>query len=201
MIKLTKSNKVLRLIVCTLTALFVSLSFMGCPSPYGTDLPDTDTEQTGTETGTGSTTTPTTVDAADYKDFYVLVNGYSDPEASYVKAENKTYSDKQKNAYATRAAFTGVNGGLDNLKEFIKQDIMKPGNCGIEEGNFIQNGYTDENGQYVYGVFEDSAFDTELQSLWASIDANYQTYNYIEIVWHEDHYNRDYKIRIVNIKM
>ena len=199
MIKLTKSNKVLRLIVCTLTALFVSLSFMGCPSPYGTDLPGTDTEQTGTETGTGSTTTPTTVDPSDYKDFYVKVDSYSDPKESYVKTENKAYSDKQKNAYATRAAYTGVNGGLDNLKEFIKQEIMR--NSGIEEGNFIENGYTDESGQYVYGVFEDSAFDTELQSLWASIDANYQTYNYIEIMWHEDHYNRDYKIRIVNIKM
>ena len=199
MIKLTKSNKVLRLIVCTLTALFVSLSFMGCPSPYGTDLPDTEqTEQTGTETGTGSTTTPTTVDAADYKDFYVKVDGYSDPKESYVKTENKAYSDKQKNAYATGAAYTGIDG-LDNLKEFIKQEIMR--NSGFEEGNFIQNGYTDENGQYVYGVFEDSDFDTELQSLWASIDTNYQTYNYIEIVWHEDHYNGDYRIKIRNIKM
>ena len=185
MIKLTKSNKVLRLIVCTLTALFVSLSFMGCPSPYGTDLPDTDTEQTGTETGTGSTTTTTTVDPSDYKDFYVLVNGLDNPKESYVKADNKTYSDKQKNAYATRAAYTGVNGGLDNLKEFIKQEIMR--NSGRE--NFIQPAVTE------------GMFDNELQSLWESIEDNYQTYNYIEIVWHEEYYIRDYKIKIVNIKM
>ena len=190
MIKLTKSNKVLRLIVCTLTALFVSLSFMGCPSPYGTDLPDTEqTEQTGTETGTGSTTTPTTVDPSDYKDFYVLVNGLDDPKESYVITKNKAYSDKQKNAYATRAAYTGINGGLDNLKEFIKQEIMNPDNSGIEEGNFLT------------GAMTEGIFNNELQSLWASIDANYLTYNYIEIVWHEDHYNRDYKIKIVNIKM
>lgn len=187
MIKLTKSNKVLRLIVCTLTALFVSLSFMGCPSPYGTDLPDTEqTEQTGTETGTGSTTTPTTVDAADYKDFYVFVNPLNDPKESYVKTENKAYSDKQKNAYATSATYTGING-LDNLKEFIKQEIMRK--SGREEGNFIQPAVTE------------GMFDNELQSLWASIDANYQTYNYIEIVWHEQYYIRDYKIKIVNIKM
>lgn len=191
MIKLTKSNKVLRLIVCTLTALFVSLSFMGCPSPYGTDLPGTDatgteqTEQTGTETGTGSTTTPT-VDAADYKDFYVKVDGYSDPKESYVKAENKAYSDKQKNAYATRAAYTGIDG-LDNLKAFIKQEIMR--NSGREEGNFITPAVTE------------GMFNNELQSLWESIDANYQTYNYIEIVWHEEYYIRDYRIKIVNIKM
>ena len=36
---------------------------------------------------------------------------------------------------------------------------------------------------------------------WASIDANYETFNHIKIVWHEDHYIRDYEIIIWNIKM
>ena len=162
---------------------------MGCPSPYGTDFPGTDTEQTGTETGTSSTTTPTTVDPSDYKDFYVLVSGYSDPKESHVITENKEYSDKQKNAYATRAAYTGVNGGLDTLKEFIKQEIINPDNSGRPEGTFITPAMTE-------GIF-----NNELQSLWAIIDANCQIYNYIEIVWHEKHYNRDYKIKSVNIKM
>lgn len=195
MIKLTNSNKVLRLIVCTLTALFVSLSFMGCPTPYGTDLPGTDTtgtEQTGTETGTdaGSTTEPATVDPADYKDFYVIVEGYCDPEESYVITQNKTYSDSQKNKYATRTeTYTGIDG-LDNLKEFIKQEIIKPENSGRSEGNFITE------------AFLEGQFDYELQNtLWPSIDDNYQSYNYIDIVWHEDHYNRDYRITIFNIKM
>ena len=66
---------------------------------------------------------------------------------------------------------------------------MKPENCGREEGNFITPAMTE-------GIF-----NNELQSLWSSIDTNYETYNYIEIMWHEEHYIRDYRIIIFNIKM
>jgi len=176
MIKLTKSSNVIRLIVCTLTALFVSLSFMGCPMPVDPVSPDVDITDSGS----------TTVDSSDYKDFYFFVAGLSSPIESSVVTKNRNYTDKLKNLYATDVSYTGIDE-LDNLKAHIKQEIMKPENCG--RVNFITPAMTEE------------MFDRELQSLWADIDANYQTYNYIQIFWREEHYGRNYEIEILNFKM
>lgn len=165
MIKLTKSNKALRLIVCTLTALFVSLSFMGCPSPYGTDLPGTEqTEQTGTETGTGSTTTPTSsgeFDLANLKNFYVMVDGLNITDEPDMSADTRNFSDQAKRNIATNPGYNAFDT-IEEVKAYILSKHVKMINWATP-----------------------SEIDAALRDVWQFIDDNYENNNKITIVWQE----------------